>query len=87
MLNKRFKVMKALKFIAVICGLLVVIGHMWTVIIGFQYGGFTGGILTLFLPLLSEIYWIIKMIGLNTPYVVYTILCTLVFLPIASIFK
>ena len=75
-----------MKFIGWIFGILVVIGHIWTTVIGFQEGGFLGGILTLILPLLSEIYWVIKMIGENTGYVVYTLLCAFVFLPLANIF-
>ena len=45
-----------------------IITHIWTVIIGFQEAGFFGGILTLILPFLSEIYWTIKMFGENQLY-------------------
>lgn len=75
-----------MRIIGFILGILVAIGHIWTTVIGFQEGGFLGGILSLILPFLSEIYWIIKMIGVNTPYVVYTILCIVLFLPLAKLF-
>jgi len=73
-----------MKFIGWIFGILVAIGHIWTTVIGFQEGGFIGGLLTLIIPFLSEIYWLIKMIGENTPYIVFTIMCAFVFLPLAK---
>lgn len=44
------------------------ITHIWTVIIAFSEGGIFGGILTLFLPFLGELYWMFKMFGINDPY-------------------
>jgi hypothetical protein len=44
------------------------ITHFWTVVIAFTVGGFWGGLLTLFLPFLGEIYWMIKMFGENDTY-------------------
>lgn len=44
------------------------ITHIWTVIIAFSEGGFLGGIVTLILPFLSEIYWIIEMWDKNDLY-------------------
>lgn len=44
------------------------ITHIWTVIIAFSEAGFFGGILTLFLPFLGELYWMIKMFGENDTY-------------------
>ena len=32
--------------------------HIWTVVLAFSVRGVIGGILTLFLPGLSEIYWL-----------------------------
>ena len=40
-----------------------IITHIWTVIIAFSEAGFFGGLLTLFLPFLGEIYWMFKMFG------------------------
>jgi len=52
-----------------------IILHIWTVIIAFTISGFWGGILTLFLPVLAEIYWFFKMISIgNWAYVVFWIL-------------
>jgi hypothetical protein len=45
-----------------------IITHIWTVIIAFTEGGFLGGLLTLFLPFLAELYWMIKMFGVNDTY-------------------
>jgi hypothetical protein len=45
-----------------------IITHIWTVIIAFTEAGFLGGILTLFLPLLGELYWMFKMFGENDTY-------------------
>lgn len=52
-----------MRLIGGILGILVAIVHIWTTVIGFQEGGTLGGILTLIFPILSEIYWVIKMIG------------------------
>lgn len=45
-----------------------IITHIWTVIIAFSEAGIIGGILTLFLPFLGEIYWMFKMFGENDMY-------------------
>jgi len=45
-----------------------IITHIWTVIIAFTEGGFFGGILTLFLPFLGELYWMFKMFGESDTY-------------------
>jgi hypothetical protein len=42
-----------------------IITHIWTVIIAFSESGFFGGIITLILPGISEIYWMFKMFGEN----------------------
>ena len=44
------------------------ITHIWTVIIAFTVGGFWGGIISLFLPFLAELYWMFKMFGKNDVY-------------------
>lgn len=45
-----------------------IITHIWTVIIAFNEAGFLGGVLTLFLPLLGELYWMFKKFGENDTY-------------------
>lgn len=45
-----------------------IITHIWTVIIAFNEAGFFGALLTLILPVLSEIYWMFKMFGENNTY-------------------
>lgn len=42
-----------------------VITHIWTVIIAFSEGGIISGLFTFVAPGISEIYWMIKMIGEN----------------------
>ena len=44
------------------------ITHIWTVIIAFAEGGFWGGILSFLFPVLSELYWMFKMFGVNDTY-------------------
>lgn len=44
------------------------ITHIWTVIIAFEEGGFWGGVISLFMPFLSELYWTFKMFGENNTY-------------------
>lgn len=58
--------------------------HIWTTIIGFSEGGMLGGILTLFFPVIAEIYWMINMWGENDAYSVIGII-HLIGLPIYSI--
>lgn len=51
-----------------IFAITAIITHIWTVIIAFSEGGFLGGILSLFLPFLAEIYWMFNMFGENDAY-------------------
>jgi len=51
-----------------IFAITAIITHIWTVIIAFTEAGFFGGIVTLILPFLAEIYWMIKMFGVNDLY-------------------
>lgn len=44
-----------------------IITHVWTVIIAFEEG-FWSGVITLFLPVLAELYWMFKMFGENDTY-------------------
>lgn len=45
-----------------------IITHIWTVIIAFTEAGLFGGVLTIFLPFLAELYWMFKMFGENDTY-------------------
>lgn len=45
-----------------------IITHIWTVVIAFTQGGLLGGVVTLILQVLGEIYWMIKMFGVNDAY-------------------
>ena len=45
-----------------------IITHIWTVIIAFTTSGIIAGLLSLFLPFLSELYWMFKMFGQNDAY-------------------
>ena len=45
------------------------VAHIWVVIVAFQESGFFGGLLSLFLPFLSELYWMFAMWGENDLFV------------------
>ena len=62
------------------------ITHIWTVIIAFSEAGFFGGILTLFLPFLAEIYWMVKMFGVNDVYAYIALIHLILAIPF-SIFQ
>jgi len=49
-------------------GITAIITHIWTTYIAFTVGGFIAGIVTLFLPAISEIYWMFRMFGENDTY-------------------
>ena len=58
------------------------ITHIWTAIIAFSNAGFWGGIFTLFLPFLGEIYWMIKMFGENDFYAFTALLHLILSIPL-----
>jgi len=63
--------------ITIIMGLIflnLTVFHIWTTIIAFNEGGFLGGILTFILPVLSEIYWMVKVWGENDTYTTVAII-------------
>lgn len=64
-----------------IFAITAIITHIWTVIIAFSSAGFWGAFVTLLLPFLSEVYWMLKMFGENDIYafiaLIYLILCIL----------
>jgi len=47
--------------------------HLWTTYYAFSEGGFWSGIISFILPFISEIYWCIKMWGVDSTYT--TIAC------------
>ncbi len=51
-----------------------ILTHIWTVIIAFIHGGFLAGVVSLFLPFLSEIYWMFKMFGTNDFYAIVALI-------------
>lgn len=57
------------------------ITHIWTVIIAFSVGGFLAGILSLFLPVISELYWMFKMFGENDTYAYIALIHLILALP------
>ena len=53
--------------------ILGVVIHIWTVVIAFLTSGLFAAVITLILPVLSEIYWFIKVgsnVGFGTTYCV-----------------
>jgi|GEM_PF-1555572 len=59
-----------------------IITHLWTVIIAFQVGGVIAGLLSLFLPFLSELYWMFKMFGENNLYAYIALIQLVISIPI-----
>ncbi len=66
-----------------IFAITAIITHIWTVIIAFSIGGFWGGILTLFLPFLGELYWMFKMFGQNDTYAYIALVHLILAIPIS----
>jgi hypothetical protein len=60
-----------------------IVTHIWTVIIAFTVGGFWGGVITLFLPVIGEIYWMIKMFGVNDTYAYIALAHLILAIPIS----
>ncbi|QCX52540.1 hypothetical protein [Elizabethkingia sp. JS20170427COW] len=54
-----------IRFIIWILGGVV---HLWTIILAFEHSGFLAAIVSIFLPFLSEIYWVYKLWDVNTTY-------------------
>ena len=80
--------MKALfTLILTIFPITAIITHLWTVIIAFTEAGFWGGIISLFLPFLSEIYWMVKMFGENNLYAWIALTHLILVFPFAFITK
>ncbi len=61
--------------------LTALITHLWTVIIAFDVAGFFGGLITLFLPFLSELYWMFNMFGENDTYAYIALIHLLLAVP------
>lgn len=62
-------------------GIIMILGfitHIWTVIIAINEAGFIGAVITFLLPILSEIYWMFMMFGVNDLYA-YLVLFQFVF--------
>lgn len=67
---------KITPFLTMIFILSVALTFIWTTIIGFS-NGIIAGILTMSLPIISSLYWMIKMFGENNAYS-YTVLVQLI---------
>lgn len=66
-----------------IFSITAIITHIWTVIIAFSEGGFWAGILSLILPFLAELYWMIKMFGENDVYAIIALIHLILSIPMA----
>lgn len=60
-----------------------IITHIWTVVIAFTEGGFLAGLVSLFLPFLAELYWMIKMFGENDTYAYIALVHLILAIPFA----
>jgi len=59
------------------------ITHIWTIVIAFNESGFFAALLTLILPVISEIYWMIKMFGENDLYAFIALAHLILAIPIS----
>jgi hypothetical protein len=62
-----------------------IVTHIWTVIIAFSESGFLGGIITLILPGISEIYWMFKMFGENDLYAYIALIQLILAIPMTAL--
>ncbi|MCA0933241.1 hypothetical protein LCM02_12330 [Lutimonas saemankumensis] len=64
-----------------------IITHIWTVIIAFTESGFIGGIMTLLLPFLAELYWMFNMFGENNIYAFIALAHLILAIPFSMLSK
>lgn len=64
-----------------LCMITGFITHIWTVIIAFQESGIIACIISLLLPFLSEVYWVITMFGKNNLYVFIAVIHLILSIP------
>lgn len=69
--------------IAGVFSITALITHLWTVVIAFSIGGFFAGLMSLFLPFLSELYWMFKMFGVNDLYAIVALIHLILAIPVA----
>lgn len=69
--------------IAGVFSITSLITHLWTVVIAFSIGGFFAGLISLFLPFLSELYWMFKMFGVNDLYAIVALIHLILAIPVA----
>lgn len=50
------------------------ITHVWTIIIAYEESGLLAAIISFFLPVISEIYWLIQMFDVNKTYATLVVL-------------
>lgn len=81
--KKNYDMITLIRSIGSIWFITAIITHLWTTIIAFSESGFFAAILTLVLPFLSEIYWIIQMWGENDAYTSIALIHLILALPIS----
>lgn len=84
--KKNYDMITLIRSIGSIWFITAIITHLWTTIIAFSESGFFAALLSLFIPFLSEIYWIIQMWGENNAYTSIALIHLLIAIPI-SIFS
>ena len=57
-----------LNSIFVVFAITAFVTHIWTTIIAFNEAGMFAGVVSMFLPLLAELFWMFKMFGVNNTY-------------------
>jgi hypothetical protein len=85
-LPSRGGVMKAL-FVNIypVFEITAVLTHLWTVIVAYEQGGFIQSIVSLFLPVFSELYWVVNSFGVNDVYAFVALFHLVLAIPIITI--
>jgi len=77
-----FEMLGILRTFSILYSITATIVHIWTVVLAFTEGGFWGGVLSLFLPVLSELYWMITLWESHPDYAILALIHLIAGLPL-----
>jgi len=72
-----------MSLVMVIAGFVL---HIWTIVIAFKLSGLFNVILTIFFPVISEIYWFFK-IGINVGFSAYYCIAIMIYVVVMALSK
>lgn len=70
--------------ISIVFPITATILHFWTTYIAYTESGFFAALVTLIIPVLSEVYWMFKMFGENNVYAWVALLHFILALPVSA---